>query len=96
MRRRSWLALAGAAAALLAPAAAAADKHRVLGRQGYKLGPARRVPLGTFTKGRHAIRWDLKVSGRRLAPGRYLVTPRAVTAKTVVRELARPRVIRVR
>jgi hypothetical protein len=70
--------------------------HRVLGKQGYKLGPPRRVPLGTFKKGRHGIRWDLKVNGRKLAPGRYLVTVRAVTPKVVVRELGRPRVIRVR
>jgi hypothetical protein len=70
--------------------------HRVLGKRGYKLGPARRVPLGTFEKGRHGIRWDLKVNGRRLAPGRYLVTVRAVTPKVVVRELGRPHVIRVR
>ena len=42
--------------------------HRVLGRQGYELGPARRVPLGTFRKGRHGIRWNLKVNGRKLAP----------------------------
>ena len=70
--------------------------HRVLGRQAYRLGPARRVPLGSFKKGRHGIRWDLKVNGRKLAPGRYLVTPRAVTSKVVVRELGRPRVIRVR
>jgi WD40 repeat protein len=70
--------------------------RRVLGRQGYKLGPARRVPLGTFKKGRHGIRWDLQVNGRKLAPGRYLVTVRAVTPKVVVRELGRPRVIRVR
>jgi hypothetical protein len=70
--------------------------HRVLGKRGYKLGPARRVPLGTFKKGRHGIRWDLKVNGRRLAPGRYLVTVRAVTPKVVVRELGRPHVIRVR
>ena len=70
--------------------------HRVLGRQGYELGPARRVPLGTFKKGRHGIRWDLKVNGRKLNPGRYLVTVRAVTPKVVVRELGRPRVIRIR
>lgn len=70
--------------------------HRVLGRQAYKLGPARRVPLGTFRKGHHGIRWNLEVNGRRLAPGRYLVTVRAVTPKVVVRELGRPRVIRVR
>jgi hypothetical protein len=70
--------------------------HRVLGRQAYRLGPARRVPLGTFKKGRHGIRWDFRVAGRKLRPGRYLVTPRAVTPKVVVRELGRPRVIRIR
>jgi hypothetical protein len=70
--------------------------HRVLGKQAYRLGPARRVPLATFKKGRHGIRWDLKVNGRALAPGRYLVTVRAVTPKVVVRGLGRPRVIRVR
>jgi hypothetical protein len=70
--------------------------HRVLGKKGFKLGPARRVPLGTFAKGRHGIRWDLKVGGRRLKPGRYLVTVRGVTPKAVVRELGRPHVIRVR
>jgi hypothetical protein len=70
--------------------------HRVLGKKGYKLGPPRRVPLGTFKKGRHAIRWNLRVNGRRLAAGRYLVTVRAVTPKVVVRELGRPRVVRIR
>jgi WD40-like Beta Propeller Repeat len=70
--------------------------HRVLGKQGFKLGPARRVPLGTFKKGRHGIRWDLMVNGRKLRAGRYLVTVRAVTPKVVVRELGRPHVIRVR
>jgi WD40 repeat protein len=69
---------------------------KVLGKQAFKLGPARRVPLGQFKKGRHAIHWNLEVNGRKLAPGRYLVTPRAVTPKVVVRELGRPRVIRVR
>ena len=54
------------------------------------------MPLGTFKKGRHAIRWNLKVNGHKLRPGRYLVTVRAVTPKVVVRELGRSRVIRVR
>ena len=70
--------------------------HRVLGKNGYRLGPAHRVPLGTFKKGRHSVRWDLKVNGRKLRAGRYLVTVRAVTPKVVVRELGRPHVIRVR
>jgi WD40-like Beta Propeller Repeat len=70
--------------------------HRVLGRQGYKLGPAKCVPLGTFKKGRHGIRWDLRVNGHKLPAGRYLVTVRAVTPKVVVRELGRSHVIRVR
>jgi hypothetical protein len=71
-------------------------RHGVLGKQAYKLGPAKRVPLGQFKKGRHSIRWNLRVNGHKLRPGRYLVTPRAVTPKVVVRELGRPRVIRVR
>ncbi len=70
--------------------------HRVLGKKGYRLGPARRVPLGSFGKGSHHVRWDRKVGGHRLKPGRYLVTVRAVTPKAVVRELGRPHVIRVR
>jgi hypothetical protein len=69
--------------------------HRVLGKKGFKLGPARRVPLGSFTKGRHRIRWNRNVGGRPLKPGRYLVTVRAVTPKAVVRELGSPHVLRV-
>ena len=69
--------------------------QRVLRRKAYVLGPPRRVPLGTFTKGRHRVKWDFRVGGRRLAPGRYLVTIRAVTPKRVVRELGGSRVITI-
>jgi hypothetical protein len=70
--------------------------HRLLGKRVFTLGPARRVPLGRFRKGHTTVHWNLKVGGRALRPGRYLVTPRAVTPKVVVRELGKPRVIRVR
>jgi hypothetical protein len=71
-------------------------RHRLLGKRVFKLGPLRRVPLGRFRKGPNTVHWNLKVGGHRLAPGRYLVTPRAVTPKVVVRELGKPRVIRIR
>jgi hypothetical protein len=47
----------------------------------------------TATEWQRSSAWTSVAS---LAPGRYLVTPRAVTPKVVVRELGRPRVIRIR
>jgi hypothetical protein len=70
--------------------------HRVLGRREYKLRLVGRVPLGFFKKGHHHLRWNLRVNGRRLQRGRYLVTLRAVTRDAVVRDLAKPHVIRIR
>jgi hypothetical protein len=64
--------------------------------QPYKLRTVGRVPLGKFPKGRLRTRWDLKVNRKRLRPGRYLVTPRAVGPRKVVRELGKPRVIKVK
>ena len=37
-----------------------------------------RVPLGHHPRGSLKIRWDLKVGGHRLKPGKYLVTLRAL------------------
>jgi hypothetical protein len=39
-----------------------------------------RVPLGHHPEGRLALRWDLKVDGRKLVNGRYLITLRALDA----------------
>jgi hypothetical protein len=69
--------------------------HKLLGRKAYKLKTVGRVPLGKFHRGTLRRRWDLKVHGHRLAPGRYLVTLRGVKG-TIVRELGRPRVLRIR
>jgi WD40-like Beta Propeller Repeat len=71
-------------------------RKRVLGHRAFKLGAPKRVPFGRFPKGHLRVRWNFKVHGHRLKRGRYLVTPRAVTRHLVVRELGRPRVIRIR
>ena len=71
-------------------------RHKLLGRRVPKLRLVGRVALGPHGRGEIHIKWDRRVHGRRLKPGRYLVTPRAVTSKAVVRELGKPRVIRVR
>ena len=70
-------------------------RHRVLGKRAFKLRTVGRVPFGTFKKGRVRERWNLRVNGKRLRPGRYLLTVRAVRGKTV-RELGKPKVIRIR
>jgi hypothetical protein len=71
--------------------------HQVLlGRHRFKLQKVGRIPLGQFKKGRHLIPWKLRINGRRLRPGRYLVTLRALSRSGVVRELAIPKVFRVR
>lgn len=70
-------------------------RHRVLGRPAFKLRQVGRVPLGAFKRGRGRTQWDLEVNGKPLKPGRYLVTPRAVTRRLAVRELGKPRVIRI-
>ena len=48
-------------------------------------------PLGTFERGRHVIHWRAH-----LRPGRYQFTPRAVTRSGRIRDLGRPRILRVR
>jgi hypothetical protein len=70
-------------------------RQRVLGKRAFKLRTVGRVPFGTFKKGRVRERWNFRVNGKRLRPGRYLVTVRAVRGKTV-RELGKPKVIRIR
>lgn len=70
---------------------------RVLGRRAPKLRMVGRVPLGTFKKDRkHRVRWDRTVGGRRLPPGRYLVTLRSVTRRGQVRDLAKPVRVQIR
>jgi hypothetical protein len=70
--------------------------HRLFGRRVPVLRKAGRVPFGAFRRGHHRVHWDLRVNGHRLRRGRYLISPRALTKKGVVRELGKPHVLRVR
>ena len=70
--------------------------QRLLGKRAFRLRTVGRFPLGSFKKGKLRKRWNFTVNGKRLRPGRYLVSVRAVTRKGVVRELGKPKVIRVR
>jgi hypothetical protein len=49
-----------------------------------------RVPLGVHHKGRVRIRWNLRVNGQPLTPGRYLVTLRALDIHGNIVALAKP------
>jgi hypothetical protein len=69
--------------------------QRLLGKAVPKLRLVGAVPLGSFRKGRSSVRWDGRVDGKRLKPGTYQVTPRAVASSGVIRELGTPRTIRV-
>jgi hypothetical protein len=71
-------------------------RQRILGRREYKLRKVGRVPLGHFSKGTHHLRWNLRVNGRHLRPGRYLVTLRALTSRGVIHDMATPTVLRIR
>jgi hypothetical protein len=42
------------------------------------------------------VKWDGRVNGRKLKPGRYLVTVRAVSPKGAIRDLGTPRRFTVR
>lgn len=55
-----------------------------------------RVPFGLKRHGRLRQRWNLRVNGHRLRPGRYRITLRALDRRGRVIALARPVVIRVR
>ena len=69
--------------------------HQFLGHRVRTLKTVGRVPLGTFSRGKHTLRWDLRVAGRRLRPGTYLVTPRSLSAGQRVTGLGTPRVLKV-
>jgi hypothetical protein len=69
--------------------------HQFLGHTVRTLKTVGRVPLGTFSRGKHTLHWNLRLAGRRLRPGTYLVTPRSVSARRIVTGLGTPRVLRV-
>ena len=72
-----------------------AGHHKLLGRTVPTLQPVGRVPLGKHGRGAFRIKWDHRVNGKPLRPGRYLVTIRAVTG-TTVHDLGRSFTIRIR
>jgi hypothetical protein len=59
-------------------------KRKLLGRTVPRIKQVGRVPLGKTRKGRNLFRWDGKVNGRRLKPGTYLLTYRALRRERVV------------
>src|SRR5262249_13258005 len=73
-----------------------AGTHKLFGKSVPKLAPVGRVPLGKFKRGHGKIRWDGLVGGRRLKPGRYQVTVRAVSSKGAVLDFGTPRTFTVR
>jgi WD40-like Beta Propeller Repeat len=71
-------------------------KHKQFGKTVPTLKPVGRVPLGVFRKGRGHAHWTGRVGGKRLKPGRYQVTVRAVNGKHVVTDLGDPQTFTVR
>lgn len=59
-------------------------KRKLLGRTVPRIRPVGRVPLGRTRKGRNLFRWNGKVNGRKLKPGTYLLTYRALRRERVV------------
>jgi hypothetical protein len=64
--------------------------RRLLGRRVPRLQFVGRVPFGPQRAGTVRIRWDRRVNGRPLQPGRYVITYRSHRRKGAVRELSRP------
>ncbi len=65
------------------------------GQKQYELETVGRFPLGMYGAGSVFTHWDFEVNGEPLAPGKYLVTVRAVEGD-VVRELGTPQVLRIK
>jgi hypothetical protein len=59
-------------------------KRKLLGRTVPRIRAVGRVPLGKTRKGLNRYRWNGKVEGRRLKPGTYLLTYRALLRDRVV------------
>jgi hypothetical protein len=54
------------------------------------------VPLGTQPRSTLRLRWDLRVKGKHLKPGKYRITLRALDKKSNVLGLTRPVTLRVK
>jgi hypothetical protein len=66
--------------------------ERIVGTKHIRIG---RVPFGFHHTGRLRIRWDLRVNGRKLPQGRYLVTLRALDNDNRVTARALPITIQI-
>jgi hypothetical protein len=55
-----------------------------------------RVPLGTHRRGNLRLHWNLRVHGKRLHAGRYLITLRALDRKGNVLGTTRPATLRIK
>jgi putative heme iron utilization protein len=64
--------------------------------RGHHLKRVGKVPLGTHRKGHLNLRWNLRVNGHKLRPGRYQITLRALDKHKRVLGLSTPVKIRVK
>jgi hypothetical protein len=71
-----------------------AGTRRLFGRRVPRIRAVGKVPLGATRSRRPRFRWNARVNGRRLAPGNYLLTFRALSSRN--RVLATSRSIRFR
>jgi hypothetical protein len=69
--------------------------RHVHGKRVFKTRTIGRVPLGHHHRGSLKIRRDLKVDGHRLAPGKYLVTLRALDRHRTVLGRTNPAIVKV-
>ena len=58
-------------------------KRKLLGRSAPRLRVVGSVPLGLAKKGRNRKRWNVRVNGKRLRPGTYLLTYRSLKGKRI-------------
>jgi hypothetical protein len=70
--------------------------HQLLGQRVPALKKVGRIPLGKFHRGQHKIHWRPVVNGHRLPPGLYQFTVRALSKSGNIRDLGRPRLVRIR
>lgn len=72
-----------------------AGTRKLFGQRVPRLVSVGRVPLGRQKRGRVKIPWTGRVGGKRLRPGLYQITLRALRGSRVI-ELSKPRTVRVR
>jgi hypothetical protein len=69
--------------------------RHVHGKRVFKTTSVGRVPLGHHPRGSLKIRWDLRVGGHALKPGKYLVTLRALDRHRDVLGRTNPTIVKV-